>query len=1300
MTSIRKVLASLPASALRAGITVSLVALLFSTLLVWHSENQQIAYQKEMLQHDAEIHAAAIRRNVDRALSATYPLAALIRQGGGVAEDFAGLATQMLPLYPGVSALALAPGGVVSEIVPLAGNERALGLDLLRDPELDAEAILARDTGFLTLAGPFELRQGGLGAAGRLPVYLGRERERFWGFVSVIIRFPDVLVGADLGHLFSHEHAFALWRLHPQSGARQVITAVGTMRQEFVEVSVSVPNGQWTLSLSPTKSWLNPGRLAAKTFVGLLVVLLAGLSAALLVRQREHRRELEEEVERAVRQLSLREAFLGSVFEAAPTGILVSDPDGRIVYANACARKILGLPEAELLKRGIATPEWTVVRPDGSPMPAEEFASSRALRERVAVGGVEMGIVRADGIRWIVVNALPSPDPRYGVVTAFSDITEAKRAKDQLRAFSRDFEAFLDQTSDFVFFKDREGRYRFCSQALARITHRADWREVVGKRNEEIYPPDVAQAYREADAAVYAENKPLLNHLDPYYDEAGRRRQALTNIWPLFDDDGKVAGIFGISRDIGELLEAQAAVAISEAKLRTYVETAPTGIFVADREGHYIDANPAACAMVGYERAELCAGMTLMDLAATPDLESYRSRFGLVLASGEAEFEMPLRRKDGAAVDVHLHAVVLPNGNVMGLATDIGERLRFQKALAQSNEDLLRAQAVARLGSWTLDLGTGQLAWSPETHRLFGVPVGQSVDVERFTAAVHPGDVEAVLGAFERAAAGAEEYDVEHRIVVGGETRWVRERANFHRDAAGRAVKAIGTVLDITERKTAEIALMEASRAAEAANLAKSQFLATMSHEIRTPMNSILGLAQLLLRDPGGAERERHLRGIYQSGQSLMSLLNDILDLSKVEAGRVSLEQIPFAPGRLVEEVAALFQEDCRRKGLNLAVRRDGLSPDSRYLGDPLRVRQILSNLLSNAVKFTAAGGIELALAAVGAGPDRPARLRFRVADTGLGISADKLPGLFHPFSQADGTINRRYGGTGLGLAIVRRLVELMGGEVGVESAPGQGSTFWFELPLAPADTAAPAVAATADQANPAGVLAGRFAGRRALVVEDDSTNRLVVEDFLRTLGFEVDSAADGQQALDRLAAPPAPDLVLMDCMMPVLDGLEATRRLRAREAGAAPGDQARLPVIALTAGAYDENRQDCLAAGMDDFLAKPVELGQLAEVLARWLGVALPASAASVASGLPARLPLPAALAADILRQLPELDRQLARQMLGARGLAAEVLAALAGSAEEADFRAIDTLVRDMRYTDARSRLAAFGRNLEGQRP
>ena len=406
------------------------------------------------------------------------------------------------------------------------------------------------------------------------------------------------------------------------------------------------------------------------------------------------------------------------------------------------------------------------------------------------------------------------------------------------------------------------------------------------------------------------------------------------------------------------------------------------------------------------------------------------------------------------------------------------------------------------------------------------------------------------------------------------------------------------------------------TEAAEAANRAKSEFLANMSHEIRTPMNGVIGMTHLMLDTPLTATQRGYIETIRSSGQALLIIINDILDFSKIEAGKMELENAEFDLRSVLHESMELVAASAAEKHLHISLDASEDVP-LRAIGDSGRLRQVLLNLLSNAVKFTERGSVRLAVSRQ-ATQDNAIMVRFTVRDTGIGLSPEQQAKLFQAFAQADRSTTRRFGGTGLGLSIAKRLVELMDGTIGVFSQIGEGTTFWFNIRLRPATPPLAGALRGSDVLTPDdnAALRNLFTGRQArvLVADDNNINQRVAVGMLKSMGLRSDAVANGAEALEALIAIPY-DLVLMDVQMPLMDGLEATRRIRDAESSAAGGLSAhtlvlggsqlenyRLPIIALTAGTLRDDREKCLLAGMDDFISKPVMPQALAQVLTKWL--------------------------------------------------------------------------------------------------
>ena len=527
------------------------------------------------------------------------------------------------------------------------------------------------------------------------------------------------------------------------------------------------------------------------------------------------------------------------------------------------------------------------------------------------------------------------------------------------------------------------------------------------------------------------------------------------------------------------------------------------------------------------------------------------------------------------------------------------------KELLEESE--LRFHILARATNeavWDWNLQTNAQWWNRNVQTLFGYPEEEiEFDREWWTQHVHLEDRERVrsdLGA--RVNSNEDFWSAEYRFRrADGTYANIFDRGYILRDRQGRGVRMIGSMMDMTERQREMELARSRDAALESARL-KSQFLANMSHEIRTPMNSIIGMTDILINTQLTSEQREFVEIVRVSGESLLTIINDILDFSKIEAGKLQFELLDFEPRSTIDEVIMLLVEQAHGKKLQLST-VIGADVPSVVRGDAGRLRQVLTNLVGNAIKFTAHGGVTIRVAKEAESEMRVV-LRLEIADTGIGVPEDARACLFQPFSQVDASTTRKYGGTGLGLAISKQLVNLMGGQIGCDSTPGKGSTFWFTVQfektgVAPAALDASLLSLIAAKAPvPLASMVSKDHRKRTriLVAEDNAFNQKVVQRQLREMGFGVDVVADGIEALEAFGRIPYA-LVLMDCQMPEMDGYACTTEIRRREGGLR-----HVPIIAMTAHVMKEDHDKCLAAGMDDFLSKPVRVAHLESVVTNWL--------------------------------------------------------------------------------------------------
>ncbi|MBF0381824.1 MAG: PAS domain S-box protein [Magnetococcales bacterium] len=675
--------------------------------------------------------------------------------------------------------------------------------------------------------------------------------------------------------------------------------------------------------------------------------------------------------------------------------------------------------------------------------------------------------------------------------------------------------------------------------------------------------------------------------------------------------NGEAKSFSGLIFDGGSEIFNKGVISQSESTFNALATSAATAdaIVSVNPSGRISRVNIGAAKMFGYENVDTLIGQPVTLLMPGRYRLDHSRGFKRFVQGGDSVLvgkstEMDGLKKDGSEFPIEISVSSWREGDeifITAIIRDISEHKKFEEALKSSGARLSRAQAIAQLGNWEWDLLQGGMHWSEEIFNILGQdPNSIQTNFANFLKSIPSEDHAAFVAGVNSGLQNPDKpFSAEHRVITqSGEERFILEVGEVVLNEKGHPTRLVGVTQDITDRKKIEQAVTEAKEEAQRANQAKSEFLANMSHEIRTPMSTIIGMAHLALQTDLKEKQRYYVNQIEWSAQSLLGIINDILDFSKVEAGKLKMESIEFHLDEVLENLVAQISNKIDNKGVELLLNTAEDIPKV-LIGDPLRLGQVLLNLAANAVKFTEDGEVVISCNLQNHVAEKIVLL-FSVKDTGIGMTPEQQTRLFSAFSQADVSTTRKYGGTGLGLTISRQLVEMMEGQINVESKQGEGSCFSFTASFGLGRSDESDFRRSKNQDQQQSDLKKRLAtirGGRVLLVEDHKINQLLACEILEQAGMVVSLANNGLQAVEAVKeAKPQFDMVLMDLQMPQMDGPQAVGIIR-KQLGLTT-----LPIITMTANAMAGERERSLKAGMDDYLTKPIDVYRLYEALLRWI--------------------------------------------------------------------------------------------------
>lgn len=871
-----------------------------------------------------------------------------------------------------------------------------------------------------------------------------------------------------------------------------------------------------------------------------------------------------------------------SLFFNHPDAIYVMDIHGNYIDANPSVERISGYTLDDLIRMN----QSEICPPDS------ENSRKQYIKEVLAGRSVSNPITfyHKDGsLKQAEVTYVPITEGKevvgiYGIAKDVTDILEVQR---ELKEAQEKYQVLADHAQDLITTCATDGELLYVSPSVYTLLGYKP-EEVIGKSFKDYcYSGDYPDPMDLSKIGNGCKMRVL--HKKGHY------------IWmetlakPVAGERGKSVQIVSISRDITQHKDAERRLRESRQRYRSLFEHNPAAVYSLNLEGKYSAVNSKLVQMLDIPRNKLIGQSFLSNLDKC-EVQHGKHYFDKVKQGEPQYYETRVVNSSGRKIEVSVTNVPIivdkEMVGVYGIVSDITERKEYTERIQELSKQHELILNTVTEGIFGLDADGITMFMNPAAASMFGYEAKEFIGKN-----LHP------IIHHTRADGShlpQEECPI-HMTVLAGQIRSIKEDVFWRKDGSSFLVQyqvtpiieqgQIQGAVVVFNDVTGEREIVRAKETAELAAQAKSEFLSMVSHEIRTPMNGIVGMTELLIGTDLSEEQREYAEIIRDSGDALLNILNDILDFSKLESGKMALAYEPFALRKMLEQVAELFKPRADEKHLEIRYRLNPSIPEF-MVGDAIRIRQILVNLVGNALKFTDQGSIEVAVDIIKGRKPEDSVLDFAVQDTGIGIPADKLDQLFQSFSQLHPVINRKYGGTGLGLVISKRLVEIMGGSISVESIEGEGSTFRFAVPAASVDASAEQ---TASQFHHDRTRQSDKVAMRILVAEDHPVNRKILREYLEKLGYHADVCTNGVEAIDAISQN-AYDIVLMDIHMPVMDGLKATDLLRRL----IPQDRIP-PIIAVTGNAKREDKEACLEMGMRDFISKPVMLSELKRVLQQW---------------------------------------------------------------------------------------------------